>query len=105
MRFIFTAFIFIFALSNTANAFCGFYVAKADGKLFNKASKVVYVRDGNKPVITMSSDYQALLKSVSVNFTAQPSLRKSQSQALSWNMHGTWHGVILAPQTHYHTNN
>ena len=26
--------------------FCGFYVAKADTKLFNKASQVVLVRDG-----------------------------------------------------------
>lgn len=39
-------------------AFCGFYVAKADTKLFNKASKVVLVRDGDKTVITMASDYE-----------------------------------------------
>ena len=29
-----------------AAAFCGFYVAKADSKLFNKSSKVVLARDG-----------------------------------------------------------
>ena len=29
-----------------ANAFCGFYVAKADSKLFNKSSKVVLARNG-----------------------------------------------------------
>ncbi len=46
------------ALPVSASAFCGFYVAKADGELFNEASKVVYVRDGNKSTITMSSDFQ-----------------------------------------------
>ena len=30
--------------SPTVRAFCGFYVAKADAKLFNKASQVVLVR-------------------------------------------------------------
>jgi len=41
-----------------AAAFCGFYVAKADAKLFNKTSKVVLARDGNKTAITMASDYE-----------------------------------------------
>jgi hypothetical protein len=41
-----------------ANAFCGFYVAKGDLKLFNKTSQVIIVRDGEHTVITMSSDYQ-----------------------------------------------
>ena len=33
-------------------------MARADGDLFNEASKVVFVRDGRKSVITMSSDYR-----------------------------------------------
>jgi len=41
-----------------ALAFCGFYVAKADAKLFNKSSKVVLTRDGNQTAITMASDYE-----------------------------------------------
>src|SRR5262249_20790824 len=41
-----------------AQAFCGFYVAKADSKLYNKASKVVLAWDAGKTVITMASDYQ-----------------------------------------------
>jgi hypothetical protein len=41
-----------------AQAFCGFYVSKADSKLFNEASQVVLVRDGDKTVITMASDYR-----------------------------------------------
>jgi len=41
-----------------AAAFCGFYVAKADTDLFNQASKVVLVREGDRTVLTMASDYQ-----------------------------------------------
>ncbi|WP_084420400.1 DUF2330 domain-containing protein [Henriciella litoralis] len=46
------------ALSAPASAFCGFYVAKADTDLFNDASKVALVRDGERTVITMASDYR-----------------------------------------------
>jgi len=45
-------------LSHEAWAFCGFYVARADGALKNKTSQVILVRDGNKTVITMSNDYK-----------------------------------------------
>ena len=45
-------------LSGPAAAFCGFYVAKADARLFNKSSKVVLARDGNTTAITMASDYE-----------------------------------------------
>ena len=41
-----------------AAAFCGFYVAKADAKLFNEASKVVMARSEDRTVITMVNDYK-----------------------------------------------
>ena len=41
-----------------ASAFCGFYVAQADTKLFNEASKVVLARDGDQTSVTMASDYE-----------------------------------------------
>jgi hypothetical protein len=41
-----------------ASAFCGFYVAQADSKLFNSSSKVVLARDGDQTVITMASDFE-----------------------------------------------
>ena len=44
--------------ANPTQAFCGFYVAKADAKLFNKASKVVVARKGEQTAVTMASDYQ-----------------------------------------------
>ena len=45
-------------LATPAFCFCGFYVAKADTKLFNEASKVVVVRDGTTTVLTMANDFQ-----------------------------------------------
>jgi hypothetical protein len=45
------------ALAGPAAAFCGFYAAKADSKLFNKSSKVVLSREGESTTITMASDY------------------------------------------------
>ena len=42
----------------SAQAFCGFYVARADGELYNQGSMVVYTRSGNTSTITMSSDYK-----------------------------------------------
>ena len=41
-----------------AHAFCGFYVAKADTHLYNKASQVAIARDGTHTVLTMGNDYQ-----------------------------------------------
>jgi hypothetical protein len=41
-----------------AAAFCGFYVASGDAKIFNRASKVVIARDEDRTVITMCSDFQ-----------------------------------------------
>lgn len=49
-----------------AVAFCGFYVAKADTKLFNKASKVAIMRDDNRTVMTISNDYQGALKEFAI---------------------------------------
>lgn len=47
-----------FTLASHANAFCGFYVAKADTDLFNQSSKVAMMRDGERTVITMANDYE-----------------------------------------------
>jgi hypothetical protein len=47
------------ALSSTeALSFCGFYVATGDAKLFNQSSQVVLVRDGDRTVLTMGSDFK-----------------------------------------------
>lgn len=48
---------FIVLTSEPLWAFCGFYVGKADTKLFNRASQVVLVRDGDRTVLTMANDF------------------------------------------------
>jgi hypothetical protein len=50
--------ILTFSVATTAQAFCGFYVAKADTSLFNQASQVVLVRDGDRTVLTMANDFE-----------------------------------------------
>jgi hypothetical protein len=44
--------------TGSALAFCGFYVGRADSSLFNEASQVILVRDGERMTITMLNDYR-----------------------------------------------
>jgi Na+-translocating ferredoxin:NAD+ oxidoreductase RnfD subunit len=67
----------IFGCSD-AEAFCGFYVSKADAKLFNKASQVVMVRDGNRTVLTMASDYQGDPKEFALVIPVPTSITRQQ---------------------------
>ena len=53
--------------------FCGFYVAKADTKLFNKASQVVLVRDGDRTVMTMANDFKGSRRSSRSSFRCRRS--------------------------------
>jgi hypothetical protein len=66
------------ALISDACAFCGFYVAKADTKLFNKASKVVLVRRDDKTVLTMANDFQGDAKDFAVVIPVPTFLEKDQ---------------------------
>src|SRR3954454_21067170 len=59
-------------------AFCGFYVAKADTKLFNKASQVVLVRQGDRTVLTMANDFKGDPKEFAVVIPVPTVLQKEQ---------------------------
>ena len=48
----------LLVLSQSALAFCGFYVSKADADLFNESSKVIIARDGERTILTMANDYK-----------------------------------------------
>lgn len=63
---------------NAAEAFCGFYVGKADAKLFNNASQVVLVREGDRTVVTMSNDYSGPLEDFALVVPMPTVLRKEQ---------------------------
>jgi hypothetical protein len=41
-----------------ADAFCGFYVSGADTKLYNNATMVVLMREGQRTVLSMQNNYQ-----------------------------------------------
>src|SRR4051812_29006971 len=64
--------------SATIAAFCGFYVGKADTKLFNRASQVVLVRDGDRTVMTMASDFEGDLKEFAIGIPVPTSLPREQ---------------------------
>ncbi|MCA1652388.1 MAG: DUF2330 domain-containing protein, partial [Acidobacteria bacterium] len=59
-------------------AFCGFYVAKADTKLFNKASQVVLVRHEDKTVLTMANDFKGDPREFAVVIPVPTVLQKDQ---------------------------
>jgi hypothetical protein len=59
-------------------AFCGFYVAKADTKLFNKASQVVLVRQDDRTVLTMANDFKGDPKEFAIVVPVPSVLQKGQ---------------------------
>ena len=63
---------------NEASAFCGFYVGKADTKLFNQASEVVIARHDNKTVITMANDFKGDVKEFAMVVPVPTVLEKDQ---------------------------
>lgn len=66
------------ALPGEARAFCGFYVGKADAKLFNKASQVVVARNGERTVISMMNDYEGELTEFALVVPVPVVLQKGQ---------------------------
>jgi hypothetical protein len=64
--------------SGSAFAFCGFYVGKADTKLFNKASEVVVARHEDKTVITMANDFKGDVKEFALVVPVPTVLEKEQ---------------------------
>ncbi len=61
-----------------AFGFCGFYVAKADTKLFNKASQVALVRLDDKTVMTMANDFRGDPKEFAIVIPVPTFLERDQ---------------------------
>ncbi len=68
----------ILSAPRSAHSFCGFYVARGDAKLFNNSSQVVLVRDGDRTVLTMVSDYEGDPKEFAVVIPVPAVIQKSQ---------------------------
>jgi hypothetical protein len=73
-----SAFISFIFITTSAYSFCGFFVAKADTKLFNQASKVILARDGDRTVLTMANDYQGEVKDFAIVVPVPVVLKKEQ---------------------------
>ena len=63
-------------------AFCGFYVARADAQLYNKASQIVIARDGLRTKITMVSDYQGAVKDFAMVVPVPTVLKRSEIRVI-----------------------
>jgi hypothetical protein len=72
------AIVAVLCFAPAAWAFCGFYVAKADTKLYNKASQVVIARDGERTVLTMANDFQGEVKDFAMVVPVPTVLQKEQ---------------------------
>jgi hypothetical protein len=72
------ALIAVLCFAPTAWAFCGFYVSKADTKLYNKASQVVIARDSDRTVLTMANDFQGEVKDFAIVVPVPTVLQKEQ---------------------------
>ncbi len=65
-------------LANSAQAFCGFYVGKADAGLFNDASQVIMARHDQSTTITMLNDYKGTLTEFAMVVPVPEVLKKEQ---------------------------
>ena len=92
-----TAMLTITFTAPTVLAFCGFYVAKADTKLFNQASQVVLVRHENKTVITMANDFKGDPKEFAIVVPVPTVLEKGQIRVGLRRGTRCWHRVPWPP--------
>ncbi len=66
-----------------AQAFCGFYVARADTGLYNRSSRVVLVRDGERTVLTMANDFQGDVKDFAIVIPVPTFIEREQIHVAS----------------------
>src|SRR5437867_12723933 len=64
--------------SRSIFSFCGFYVSRADTKIYNKASQVVLVREGDRTVLTMANDFRGDPKEFAVVIPVPTFISKEQ---------------------------
>jgi hypothetical protein len=81
IRLIFTfllALVILITFNPIAWAFCGFYVSKADAKLYNNASRVVIARSGDLTILTMANDFQGDVKDFAIVVPVPTVLKQDQ---------------------------
>ena len=72
----------VFAVPDRAAAFCGFYVAGADSKLYNNATVVVLMRGGTRTVLAMQNNYEGPPEQFAMVVPVPVVLKKSDVKTL-----------------------
>ncbi|MBL8612656.1 MAG: DUF2330 domain-containing protein [Myxococcales bacterium] len=72
----------LLAAPRAAEAFCGFYVGGADGKLFNDATQVVLMREGSRTVLSMQNDYKGPIQDFAMVVPVPVVLQKENVKTL-----------------------
>jgi hypothetical protein len=86
-------------------AFCGFYVAQSNTKLFNKASEVIIVRDGNKTVLTMSNDFKGNAKDFAMVIPVPVVIKESQIKIADQRIFEVFNSYSMPRLSEYYDEN
>ncbi len=70
----------VLLILGSVQAFCGFYVSKADADLFNEASKVIIARDGQRTILTMANDFKGEVSEFALVVPVPTVLQEGQIQ-------------------------
>jgi hypothetical protein len=73
----------VVALVPILQSFCGFYVSTGNSKIFNQASEVILVRDGNKNTVTMKSDFKGDVKDFAIVIPVPTVLKENDIKLVS----------------------
>lgn len=68
--------------AEVAHAFCGFYVAGADAKLYANATMVVLMREGTRTVLSMQNNYEGPAEAFALVIPVPTVLKKEQVKTL-----------------------
>ena len=75
---LFLASILVLSLASQAWAFCGFYVAGAETKLFNQASQVIIAHQADRTILTMANDFQGAVKDFALVVPVPVAIKREQ---------------------------
>jgi hypothetical protein len=87
------------------SSFCGFYVAQAGSKLYNKSSEVILTRDGDRTVITMANDFQGDVKDFAMVVPVPVVLRRDQIKVVESDIFKRLDGYSGPRLVEYHDEN
>lgn len=88
-----------------AQAFCGFYVAKAGSALFNQKSEVIMVRDGQKTVITMSNDFKGAARDFAMVVPVPVVLKETDIRVIERGLFDRWDAYSAPRLVEYYDQN